>query len=148
MNSFILRAVGVLARNPELLTTGDITYARFCLVGDDTLSEGETDGPRQVVTSLWFIAFGRTGECIAHHANRGDQLILEARICPCHWTDRQGERQHDPTFVVMGFRFGARRGDADSAVACRCGVPSAPLAEARAETDEPEATTVAEALGQ
>lgn len=45
MNSFILRAVGVLARNPELSIRGDIAFARFCLVGHDEVSEGEEDGP-------------------------------------------------------------------------------------------------------
>ena len=41
MNSFRLTAVGQLARNPELSITGEITFARFCLVGDDEVSDGE-----------------------------------------------------------------------------------------------------------
>ncbi len=52
MNSFRLTAVGQLARNPELSVKGEITFARFCLVGDDEVSDGEEDGPREVVTSL------------------------------------------------------------------------------------------------
>lgn len=35
MNSFRLTAVANLARNPELSTKGDLTFARFCLVGND-----------------------------------------------------------------------------------------------------------------
>ena len=46
MNSFRLTAVGDLARNPELSIKGDITFARFCLVGNDEVSEAERDGPR------------------------------------------------------------------------------------------------------
>ena len=45
MNSFKLTAVGNLARNPELGTTGDATFARFCLVGKDEIEEGEQDRP-------------------------------------------------------------------------------------------------------
>ena len=52
MISFKLTAVGHLARNPELSTTGDATFARFCLVGKDEIEEGEPDGPRHVTTSL------------------------------------------------------------------------------------------------
>ncbi len=57
MNSFKLTAVGQLARNPELSTRGDITFARFCLVGDDTIADSERVGPREVITSIWFLAF-------------------------------------------------------------------------------------------
>jgi single-stranded DNA-binding protein len=47
------------------------------------------------------------GEAIAKNARKGDQLIIEARIRSNNWTDKQGERQYDHSFVVTGFRFGA-----------------------------------------
>jgi hypothetical protein len=34
MNSFILRGVGNLARNPELVARGEVCHARFWLVGN------------------------------------------------------------------------------------------------------------------
>ena len=33
MNSFELTAIGNLAKNPELIAKGDISYTRFCLIG-------------------------------------------------------------------------------------------------------------------
>ena len=107
MNSFTLTAVGNLARNPELVAKGDMTYARFCLVGNDYAGEDEEGAAREVVTSLWFVAFGSLGEAIARNARKGDQLIVEARVRANNWTDKQGERQFDHSFVVQGFRFGA-----------------------------------------
>jgi single-stranded DNA-binding protein len=80
MNSFRLTAVGTLARNPELTAKGDITFVRFRLTGNDCAGESEKDGPREFVTSLWFIAFGKIAESIARHSRKGDQLILEARV--------------------------------------------------------------------
>ncbi len=53
MNSFRLTAVGEFARNQELTIKGDITFARFCLVGNDEVAEDERGGPREVVTNLW-----------------------------------------------------------------------------------------------
>jgi hypothetical protein len=73
MNSFRLTAVGQLARNPELSIKSEITFARFCLIGDDEVSDGEEDGPREVVTSLWFFAFGDIASTFAHNAGKGDQ---------------------------------------------------------------------------
>lgn len=107
MNSFTLIGIGNLARNPELTVKGDTTYARFCLIGTDyTGKDGE--GPsREVVTSLWFVAFGAIGETIARLARKGDQLIVEAHVRVNCWTNRQGEKQYDPSFIVEGFRFGA-----------------------------------------
>ena len=107
MNSFTLTAVGHLARNPDLVAKGDSTYTRFCLVGNDYAGKDEEGAAREVVTSLWFVAFGPMGETISRNARKGDQLIVEARVRANTWTDKQGEKQYDHTFVVQGFRFGA-----------------------------------------
>jgi single-strand DNA-binding protein len=107
MNSFTVTAIGNLAKNPELGAKGDTAYTRFCLIGNDYAGKDEDGAAREVVTSLWFVAFGPLGEAIARNARKGDQLILDARIRANNWTDEQGERQYDHSFVVEGFRFGA-----------------------------------------
>jgi single-strand DNA-binding protein len=107
MNSFRLTAVGNLARDPELAAHNDKSYARFCLVGNDYAGKDEDGAAREVVTTLWFTAFGPLGEALARTARKGDQLILEARVRASNWTDKQGEKQYDHSFIVEGFRFGA-----------------------------------------
>jgi single-strand DNA-binding protein len=107
MNSFTLTAVGNLARNPELVTKGEKSHARFCLVGNDYAGKDEEGAAREVTTSLWFVAFGAMGETIASHSRKGDQLIVDARVRASNWTDDQGEKQYDHSFIVQGFRFGA-----------------------------------------
>jgi len=107
MHSFKLTAIGNLAKNAELIAKGDISYTRFCLIGNDYAGKDEDGSAREVVTSLWFVAFGALGEAIANNARKGDQLILDARIRANNWTDQQGEKQYDYSFVVEGFRFGA-----------------------------------------
>ena len=107
MNSFTLTAVGQLARNPELVAKGNVTYTRFCLVGNDYAGKDEEGAAREIVTTLWFVAFGALGEAVARHARKGDQLFVEARVRGSNWTDKQGEKQYDHSFLVQGFRFGA-----------------------------------------
>ncbi|MGH8140390.1 MAG: single-stranded DNA-binding protein [Steroidobacteraceae bacterium] len=107
MNSFTLTAVGNLARNPELVAKSDTMYTRFCLVGNDYAGKDEEGVAREVITSLWFVAFGALGEAIARNARKGDQLMVAARIRANNWTDKQGEKQYDHSFIVQGFRFGA-----------------------------------------
>jgi single-strand DNA-binding protein len=107
MNSFTLTAVGNLAKDPECLDTADTPYTRFCLVGNDYAGKDEEGSAREVVTSLWFVAFGALGEAIARNSRKGDQLIVDARIRANNWTDKQGEKQYDYSYVVQGFRFGA-----------------------------------------
>jgi len=107
MNSFTLTAVGNLARDPELAAKNDTSYTRFCLVGNDYAGKGEEGAAREIVTTLWFVAFGPLGEAIARNARKGDQLIVEARVRANNWTDKQGEKQYDHSFIVDGFRFGA-----------------------------------------
>ncbi len=107
MNSFRVTAIGNLAKSPELIAKGEISYSRFCLIGNDYAGKDDDGSAREIVTSLWFVAFGALGEAIAKNARKGDQLIVEARIRSNNWTDEQGERQYDYSFVVEGFRFGA-----------------------------------------
>src|SRR3977135_4153395 len=107
MNSFRLTAVGNLARSPDCIDKGDTPYTRFCLVGNDYAGRDDEGAAREVVTSLWFVAFGAMGEAIARHSRKGDQLVVEARVRANNWIDKQGEKQYDHAFVVEGFRFGA-----------------------------------------
>jgi len=107
MNSFTLTAVGNLAKNPELATKGDTSYTRICLVGNDYAGKDEHGNVREAVTSLWFVAFEGLGEAIAKNARKGDQLILQAQVRANIWTDKEGEKQYDHSFVVQSFRFGA-----------------------------------------
>jgi single-strand DNA-binding protein len=107
MNSFNVIAIGNLAKNPELDTKGSTSFTRFCLIGNDYAGKDESGSSREAVTSLWFVAFGPLGEAIAKSARKGDQLMLQARIRSNIWTDKQGEKQYDYSFVVEGFRFGA-----------------------------------------
>jgi single-strand DNA-binding protein len=107
MNSFTLTAVGNLARNPELVAKNQTSYAKLCLVGNDYAGKDEEGAAREVVTTLWFVAFGAIGEALARNARKGDQLFIEARVRSNNWIDKQGEKQYDHSFIVEGFRFGA-----------------------------------------
>jgi len=107
MNSFTLTAVGNLARDPELVAKNGTSYTRFCLVGNDYAGKDEQGATREVTTSVWFVAFGLLGEAVAHNSRIGDQLFVEARMRANNWTDKQGEKQYDHSFIVDGFRFGA-----------------------------------------
>lgn len=107
MNSFTLTAIGNLAKDPELLAKADVTYTRFCLVGNDYAGKDDDGRTREVATSLWLVAFGGLGEIIAQNARKGDQLIVQAQIRANNWVDKDGERRYDHSFVVQNFRFGA-----------------------------------------
>jgi single-strand DNA-binding protein len=124
MYSFTLTAVGNLARNPEHCAKSDKTWTRFCLVGSDYAGKDEEGEAREVVTSLWFVAFGPLGEAIARHTRKGDQLFVEARVRANNWTDKEGAKQYDHSYVVTGFRWGAPGKEKQGARAQRTGVQS------------------------
>jgi single-strand DNA-binding protein len=136
MNSFTLTAVGNLARNPELVARNDTSYTRFCLVGNDYAGKDEEGAAREVTTSLWFTAFGALGEALARNARKGDQLIIEAHVRASNWTDKQGEKQYDHSYIVDGFRFGAP------------GRVKREELEARREAEPPRSTAAAHAVSE
>jgi single-strand DNA-binding protein len=136
MNSFTLTAVGNLARNPELVARNDTSYTRFCLVGNDYAGKDEEGAAREVTTSLWFTAFGALGEALARNARKGDQLIIEAHVRASNWTDKEGEKQYDYSYIVDGFRFGAP------------GKVKREELEARRETEAPRGAAAAHAVSE
>ena len=107
MNSFHLTAIGHLARDPELTAKNGTSYTRFCLIGNDYAGKDEGGAAREAITSIWFVAFGALGETIGKNARMGDQLIVDACIRANNWTDNQGEKRYDYSFIVQSFRFGA-----------------------------------------
>ena len=119
MNSFTLTAVGNLAANPEHCASGETTYTRFRLIGTDYAGKDEEGDAREVVTTLWFTAFGPIGETIARHSRKGDRLIVEARVRQNNWTGKEGEKKYDHSFIVQGFRWGAPGKEKQAARAAR-----------------------------
>ena len=107
MNSFTVTAIGNLARDPEFASKGDTTYTRICLVGNDYAGKDEHGGAREAVSSVWFTAFDALGEAIAKNSRKGDQLIVRAHIRSNNWTDKDGEKKYEHSFIVDSFRFGA-----------------------------------------
>jgi single-strand DNA-binding protein len=107
MNSFTITAIGNLAKNPELSVKGDTAYTRFCLVGNDYAGKDDDGNAREITTSLWFVAFEGLGEAIARNVRKGDQLIVMAQVRANNWTDSDGEKQYDYSYVVQSFKFGA-----------------------------------------
>ena len=107
MNSFTVTAVGQLAKDPEFASKGDTTYTRICLVGNDYAGKDQHGDAREVVTSVWFTAFDSLGEAIAKNSRKGDQLVVQAHLRSNNWTDKDGEKKYEHSFIVDNFRFGA-----------------------------------------
>jgi single-stranded DNA-binding protein len=103
ITSFYFRTIGCLARNPELVTSEEGSYYRFCLTGHDYTKDDQ--GQFKVeFQSLWFVATQATGALIAMGASKGDQLFVEGKSHRHHWTT-SGDQ--NIAFVVT--RFSVRR---------------------------------------
>jgi len=107
MHSFTITAIGNLATPPELSVKGQTAYTRLCLVGNDYAGKDDEGNPREVTTSIWFVAFESLAEAIAKNARKGDQLIVQGYIRADNWTDSDGQKQYDHSFVASTFKFGA-----------------------------------------
>jgi single-strand DNA-binding protein len=107
MNSFTVTAVGNLASDPEITIKGELTYTKICLIGNDYAGKDAQGNAREAVTTVYFTAFEQLGEAIAKNARKGDQLIVQAQVRSNNWTDHNGEKRYDYSFVIQNFRFGA-----------------------------------------
>ena len=126
MSSFSVGAIGYLARNPEVLVAAEGTYCRFCLTSEDSTEDDEHGRFAVAVQSIWFVAPHMIGAAIADSARKGDQLFVAGKIRKHHWTAKG--RNEDLTFVVTGFRIGARKGGPGAAGATAFGrAPISPV---------------------
>jgi single-strand DNA-binding protein len=103
-HSFQLLAVGHVAKLPELKQKGEHAYLNLCLVGNDY------GGPdkEEVVTSVFFTAFGKTATALAANVRKGDQLIINGHIRNNSFTDsKSGEVVYSVSYIIDGFVFGA-----------------------------------------
>ena len=132
MNSFTLRAVGNLARNPEVVSNDIVTVVRFCLVGQDQPGKDEPWAPREISTSLWFYAFDQIATSMLANARKGDQLILEARPSVPNKIMKDGNRLQEVDFIVTGLRYGARVSGGFSGAGAMSGPPAVPPPETQA----------------
>ncbi|HXQ21562.1 MAG TPA: hypothetical protein VN812_07810, partial [Candidatus Acidoferrales bacterium] len=80
-------------------TNGDV---RFALIGDDYAGKGR----EPITTTVYFVAFNATGEAIAAHAKKGDQLIVDAQLRANNY-EKDGKTVYDYSYIVQGFKFGA-----------------------------------------
>jgi single-stranded DNA-binding protein len=123
MNSFVLRAIGSLSRDPESVIWGAKTFARFCLAGSDVEASNGGGPSRESATKIWFTAYGPVGEEIVKKARKGDQLFVEAFAK----TMMGSSSPYDHEFIVKGFVFGAKTGSPGSPSAQAGKQPIAPM---------------------
>jgi single-stranded DNA-binding protein len=122
MNSFTLRAIGNLSRDPEFVNLGDEMYARFCLAGTDIDACNNGAPRRESATKIWFTAYGPVDEEIVAKPRKGDQLFVEAGV----ETMMGSSSAYDHTFIVKGFRFGAKKGPPGSPTTQASNRPTVP----------------------
>ena len=107
MNSFLVRAVNYLARNPETVTDGKTIRTRFCLIGHDYAGRDDAGATAEIVTAVWFEASGPIGKSIWRHCRKGDPLIVESTIRNTGSDTNQSVKHPAYNFVVVGVLFGA-----------------------------------------
>jgi single-stranded DNA-binding protein len=126
MSSFSVGAIGFLARNPEVFVAAEGTYCRFCMIAEDSTEDDEHGRFAVAAQSVSLVATHAIGAAIADSARKGDQLFVQGKIRKHHWTAKGSNE--DITFVVTGFRFGARKGGPGAAGATASGrAPISPM---------------------
>lgn len=130
MNNVIL--FGRTGRELQLTATKNgVNMLRFSLA----VKSGEhTDCPRR---TDWIpcTAWGGRAELIAKYVNKGDQLIINGKLRPHEYTDKDGIRRWDMTVEVKRVTFVSNKHDPQEETA----LDAAAAYENQTETDSGEA---------
>lgn len=107
LNKIIL--MGRLTRDPELRRTGSGTaVASFALAVDRDFKsqsgEKETD-------FIDIVAWRATAEFVSKYFSKGRMAVVEGRLQPRDWTDKQGNKRRSAEVVADNVYFGDSKKD-------------------------------------
>lgn len=95
MNSFVV--IGRLTGDPETrYTKEDKPVTKFNLAINNT---------KEDVTFLPITTFGKIAEVIGKYSKKGDMLAVEGTIKNNDWTDKEGQKRHDYSFLGTNTTF-------------------------------------------
>jgi single-stranded DNA-binding protein len=113
-HNFSFRAIGKLARNPEVVSFAPGKFfTRFCLVTDDHVVD-DTGECRLCVTTTWLMAVDEVGDEIMVQARKGDLLVVEGVVLRRHWgnpsrpTNQNQPPAQDFVFLATGYACSKR----------------------------------------
>ena len=97
MNSWNL--LGRLTKDPEIsVTPNGKTICKFPVAVNRQFNRDETD-------FFDCLAWGKTGEIIADHFDKGSQIALTGRAQQERWEPKEGGKRSKVIFVVDSFTF-------------------------------------------
>lgn len=94
---------GRLTKEPELTTTTTGTsVCKFSIANNRSYGSG--DSKKEEVCFFNCVAWGKTGEIISSHANKGTKMLIEARLSSRSY-EKDGERKYVTELIVENFKI-------------------------------------------
>lgn len=111
MNVNKVTIAGRLTRDPEVRVTS--SGLSVCKLGiainrNWTTKDGEK---REEVTFVDATAFGKTGEVIGQHFQKGKVIYIEGRLSASEWETKDGQKRHKLEVNIDGFQFVGSKND-------------------------------------
>lgn len=105
---------GNLTRNPELRYTPSGTpVCSFGLASNRRFKQG--DELKEEVCFIDVTAFGKLGEVIAQFKQKGDRVIVTARLQQSRWETEDGQKRSKHQLVAEKIEFvGGRKAEGDA----------------------------------
>lgn len=101
-----ITVLGNLTRDPELRYTPQGTPV--CVINLASNDRERDQRTKELVDRATFFRatiWGKNGETIAQHFERGSEIYLEGKFKPEEWTDREGARRVTYGIQVSDFNF-------------------------------------------
>jgi single-strand DNA-binding protein len=107
MNLFLF--TGHLSAAPTLTKPNGTAVVRFRLIRNEYAGTDQESGERrdERVVAADFVCFGKRGEALAQHAQKGDAIEVQARFENNVYEKGDGEKVYSYNLVVTAWEFGA-----------------------------------------
>lgn len=97
--------VGRLTRKPDLkYTPKNTAVSTFTIANNKTYT---SNGDKKESVSFFnCVAWGKTGQIIAQHFEKGQKITIIGRLEQRSWTDKNGQNHSTVEIIVEEFNFG------------------------------------------
>ncbi len=93
--------LGRLTRDPEMREVNGKTVCKFSVADVDKASRDRDAAANFFTCEIW----GKGAEVVSNYFSKGQRILVQGKLVPNHWTNKDGNLVKDQLLKVAEFNF-------------------------------------------
>lgn len=102
--------LGRLTRDPEMREVNGKTVCKFSVADVDKATRDRDAAANFFTCEIW----GKGAEVVSNYFSKGQRILVQGKLVPNHWTNKDGNLVKDQLLKVAEFNFIESKNDSGS----------------------------------